>query len=60
MKTDGREAAPFALTVETPRGEEQLLARAVIDASGTYGVPNPLGASGVLARGEGELASRIH
>ena len=60
MKTDGRDAAPFALTVATPRGEEQLLARAVIDASGTYGVPNPLGASGVLARGEAAAAQRIH
>jgi len=60
MKTDGRDAAPFALTIATPRGEEQLLARAVIDASGTYGVPNPLGASGVLARGEAAAAARIH
>jgi cation diffusion facilitator CzcD-associated flavoprotein CzcO len=60
MKTDGREAAPFAITVNTPHGEEQLLARAVIDASGTYGVPNPLGASGVLARGEAAAAGRIH
>ena len=60
IKTDGRDAAPFALTVATPRGEEQLLARAVIDASGTYGVPNPLGASGVLARGEAAAAQRIH
>jgi thioredoxin reductase len=60
MKTEGRETAPFALTVATPRGEEQILARAVIDASGTYGVPNPLGASGVLARGEATAAVRIH
>jgi len=60
MTTDGRDAAPFSLTVATPRGEEQLLARAVIDASGTYGVPNPLGASGVLARGEAAAADRIH
>ena len=60
MKTDGRETAPFAITVATPRGQEQILARAVIDASGTYGIPNPLGASGVPARGETELASRIH
>jgi thioredoxin reductase len=60
MKTEGREAAPFALTVATPRGEEQILARAVIDASGTYGIPNPLGASGVLARGEAAAAQRIH
>ena len=59
MRTDGRERAPFAITVATPRGEEQLLARAVIDASGTYGVPNPLGASGVPARGEAALAARI-
>ena len=60
MKTDGRDAAPFTLTVSTPRGEQQILARAVIDASGTYGVPNPLGASGVLARGEAAAAGRIH
>jgi len=60
MKTDGRDAAPFALTIATPRGEEQLLARTVIDASGTYGVPNPLGSSGVLARGEAAAAARIH
>lgn len=60
MKTEGREAAPFVLTVAAPHGEEQLLARAVIDASGTYGVPNPLGASGVLARGEAAAADRIH
>jgi thioredoxin reductase len=60
MKTEGRESAPFALTVATPQGEEQILARAVVDASGTYGVPNPLGASGVLARGEATAAVRIH
>ncbi|MCA1657387.1 MAG: NAD(P)-binding domain-containing protein, partial [Actinobacteria bacterium] len=60
MKTEGRDDAPFAITVETPDGEQQLLARAVIDASGTYGIPNPLGASGVPARGEAALASRIH
>src|SRR5213596_637313 len=60
MKTEGRDAAPFALTVATPDGERVILARAVIDASGTYGIPNPLGASGVLARGEAALAHRIH
>lgn len=58
--TDGREQAPFALTVSTPEGERVILARAVIDASGTYGIPNPLGASGVLARGEAAAADRIH
>jgi thioredoxin reductase len=60
MKTAGRENAPFAITVETPSGEQQLLARAVVDASGTYAMPNPLGASGTTARGECEAAQYIH
>lgn len=60
MKTAGRESAPFALTVATPDGERVILARAVVDASGTYGIPNPLGASGVPARGEAAVADRIH
>ncbi len=59
MKTGGREEAPFAITVATPSGEQQLLARAVIDASGTYTLPNPLGASGTPARGEAQAADRI-
>lgn len=60
LTTPGREVAPFALHLRTPGGgEEVLLARAVIDASGTYGSPNPLGASGVPAAGEREAAPRI-
>jgi thioredoxin reductase len=59
MKTTGREHAPFAITVATPSGEQQILARAVIDASGTYTLPNPLGASGTPARGEAQAADRI-
>lgn len=59
LKTAGRESAPFVITVATPAGERQLLARAIIDASGTYGVPNPLGASGTAARGEAEAAEHI-
>jgi thioredoxin reductase len=60
MKTSGREDVPFAITVMTPSGEQVLHARAVIDASGTYGVPNPLGASGAPALGEAQAARRIH
>ncbi len=60
MRTAGREDAPFAITVATPSGERQLLARGVIDASGTYALPNPLGGSGTPARGEAEAAARIH
>lgn len=53
MKTAGRDQAPFALRIQTPDGmERDLLARAVIDASGTYAQPNPLGANGIFALGE--------
>ena len=60
MKTNGRDEAPFAITVATPLGERVLHARAVIDASGTYGIPNPLGASGTAALGEAQAAERVH
>jgi len=39
--------------------ESDVMARAVIDASGTYESPNPLGASGVPALGEAALSARI-
>lgn len=60
MKTAGREGAPFLLRVRRADGrEESILARAVIDASGTWSRPNPLGAGGVPAAGEREAADRI-
>ncbi len=59
MKTAGREDAPFEVTVCVGGREQRLLARAVIDASGTYERPNPLGSGGVAAAGERELAARI-
>lgn len=53
VKTPGREQTPFVLRVQTADGIEQdVLARAVIDATGTYQTPNPLGASALVARGE--------
>src|SRR5215469_4956776 len=59
MKTPGREQAPFGLRLRTAGGEEQdVLARAVIDASGTHGTPNPLGTNGIPARGEQALRER--
>ena len=61
MKTDGRESAPFVLHVEGADGDEDVvLARAVIDASGTWEAPNPLGANGLPAPGERAAAGRIH
>jgi len=60
MKTPGRELAPFLVSVRDAEGrEEAILARAVIDASGTWTHPNPLGGSGRYAAGERELADRI-
>jgi len=47
MKTAGRDNAPFALRVRgSDGGESTVLARAVIDASGTWGTPNPLAQTG--------------
>ena len=45
----GREARPFVLAVASKDGVRSDPARAVIDASGTWTTPNPLGASGLLA-----------
>ena len=60
MKTPGRDGAPFVVRFETKGGDEQeIVARAVIDASGTYSSPNPLGSSGVAAIGENAAADRI-
>ncbi len=55
----GRESDPFAVHIETSEGHERLLARAVVDASGTWTQPNPLGADGYPALGERESADRI-
>jgi hypothetical protein len=60
MKTPGRDDAPFEVRFESAAGEQALLARAVIDASGTYGRPNPLGASGVAAIGEAECRAHVY
>ena len=55
-----RDARPFALSVAQADGRTRRdLARAVIDASGTWTNPNPLGAGGVLAEGEEALGDQI-
>ncbi len=60
MKSDGRSDAPFLLTGETLDGRTEMWrVRAVIDASGTATMPNPLGASGRPVPGERELTDRI-
>jgi thioredoxin reductase len=59
LKDAGRERAPFELVVEHGGAERRVLARAVIDASGTWTKPNPLGSGGLPAVGERALADRI-
>ncbi|GAA1628224.1 NAD(P)-binding domain-containing protein [Nonomuraea maheshkhaliensis] len=56
VRTNGRQDVPFLIRLED--GEE-LYARAIIDASGTYTTPNVLGASGLPAHGEAGVAALI-
>lgn len=56
VRTAGREATPFLVRLDS--GEE-ILARAVVDASGTWGTPNLLGAAGIPAHGEPEAAAFV-
>lgn len=52
-RTAGRAEAPFLVRVQHADGAgEDLHASAVIDASGTWGTPNPLGRAGLDAPGE--------
>jgi len=55
----GRDQVPFTVHVATPDGRRSLTACAVIDASGTWGTPNPLGGDGYPADGEAEHANHI-
>jgi hypothetical protein len=59
LRDAGRDAAPFELVVEEGGEERRYLASAVIDASGTWTKPNPLGAGGLPASGERAHADRI-
>jgi hypothetical protein len=59
VKSVGREDAPFVIRCDTPDGPREIRAWAVLDASGSWGKPNPLGANGLPAAGENEAAARI-
>ncbi len=59
VKSAGRSSSAFlvnAICNGTPR---QLRARAVVDATGTWSLPNPVGANGLPALGEQAHADRI-
>ncbi|MEV4627286.1 FAD-dependent oxidoreductase [Micromonospora sp. NPDC049523] len=56
VRSRGRQDAPFVIRLAN--GDE-VLARAVIDASGTWTRPNALGASGLPAYGEGDIGYAV-
>jgi hypothetical protein len=56
----GRDTAPFEIRWTDANGSEQAsLARAVIDASGTWTQPNPMGVDGLPILGERAVSDRI-
>jgi hypothetical protein len=58
-KTRDRDQAPFEIRYQNRKEPEMLLAEAVVDASGTWGSPNPAGANGLPAIGEREAQAQI-
>ncbi|ONI77965.1 flavoprotein [Actinosynnema sp. ALI-1.44] len=57
---DGRDTEPLTVHVRISDGrEERITARAVVDASGTWSLPNPLGGEGLPAIGETAASDRI-
>ncbi len=59
MKTWGREEKPFLIKVEEKGTTNYYEAKAVIDATGTWNQPNPIGSGGVFAEGEIEVKDQI-
>lgn len=59
VKSAGRENAPFVIRAVRQGETFELKARAVIDSTGTWNHPNPVGASGLPAIGEKDAAEHI-
>jgi hypothetical protein len=59
VRTAGRERVAFSVRALGPGGPEQHRVWAVLDATGTWGTPNPLGADGLPALGEARFAAHI-
>jgi len=60
LDTTGRDEARFVVRFEQDGLEQELTATAVLDASGTWTTPNPLGSAGIPARGERAASDSIH
>ena len=59
MKTANRDSVPFTIYVEKEGEYKTFEARAVIDASGTWGNPNPTNSNGIMLKEEKSLQSQI-
>ncbi|HNP18948.1 MAG TPA: NAD(P)-binding domain-containing protein [Fulvivirga sp.] len=60
MKTASRESKPFVITAIENDQTKYYEVKAVIDSSGTWNQPNPIGSGGVAAEGERELKNHIY
>jgi thioredoxin reductase len=59
VKSKGRDSAPFIIRALRNGATIEFRARAVIDSTGTWNTPNPIGASGLPAIGEREAAPHV-
>lgn len=59
MVSSGRSEQPLVVHVDADGVEQRLLARAVVDATGTWDHPSPAGAEGVPAIGERAARTRL-
>lgn len=57
-RTAGRDESAFLVRTETADGPVDLIGRAVVDASGTWNQPSPVGRAGIDAIGEAEARER--
>lgn len=59
MKTWGRDELPYVIQVLHKENIQQFEAKAIVDASGTWSSPNPIGSGGVYALGELDNSDKI-
>lgn len=59
ISVEARKAAPFKLLLTTEQGPQTLFAEHIIDASGVYQAPLPLGDNRVVVEGEAEHCLNI-
>ncbi|MCK5920644.1 MAG: NAD(P)-binding domain-containing protein, partial [Methylococcales bacterium] len=60
LMNEARDEMPFLLQVVEKGVPKRYLAKAVIDASGVWSSPNPVGSAGMPALGEQENQANIH